>query len=587
MHTLKNLLIALFDGKNSKSYSKLLTSNKELLNQVQQFQTTHSISTIAEALWLIIHSRSSQELCACGKPKLFNTFNLGYRKYCSVSCNSRKQDHSNAIKAVWTDTEKLNAMLEKKKETNIAKYGHSNPMSNTTVQDKVKSTNLSKYGVEFPLESSAVQDKIKETLLERYNVDCTFKSKEIQQKASTTFWKNHKSASDKMEIARAAFIQQYGTNPFAVPAIKDKIKQTMKDRFGVQHFNMLHLPANIIDILENKSKFIEEVSGLTISEAAEKLTVDPSTIAKRAFTYGCKDVFAKSSRSSLEYKLKNFLIQHGLKENDDFICSDRSVLNGKELDFYFPKIRAAVEVGSVFWHSEISAGRKVAYHYDKWKNCQAAGIDLYQYWDFELKNSWDVVASKILYLFKQHTTVVGARKLSVKPVSLDDERKFLNKNHIQGSTNDRSITVGAYYNNALVGIMLLANRPHGIEIVRYASNTTASYPGLFSKLLKHALMFVEQSSIDIFSFSDNRHSAGNVYSKSGFTAVKHSEPMYHYTKDYHSLESKKKYNKQKIATKFNVDITDKTEWQLMQELGYDRIWDAGKILWKLTVSKSK
>jgi hypothetical protein len=31
-----------------------------------------------------------------------------------------------------------------------------------------------------------------------------------------------------------------------------------------------------------------------------------------------------------------------------------------------------------------------------------------------------------------------------------------------------------------------------------------------------------------------------------------------------------------------VDLS-KTEWQLEQELGYDRIWDAGKRLWILTV----
>lgn len=37
--------------------------------------------------------------------------------------------------------------------------------------------------------------------------------------------------------------------------------------------------------------------------------------------------------------------------------------------------------------------------------------------------------------------------------------------------------------------------------------------------------------------------------------------------------------KSKIAKKFGVDITGKTEWELMQQLGYDRIWDSGKIKW--------
>ena len=37
--------------------------------------------------------------------------------------------------------------------------------------------------------------------------------------------------------------------------------------------------------------------------------------------------------------------------------------------------------------------------------------------------------------------------------------------------------------------------------------------------------------------------------------------------------------KTKIQDQFGINITDKSEWQLMQELGYDRIWDSGKIKW--------
>ena len=41
--------------------------------------------------------------------------------------------------------------------------------------------------------------------------------------------------------------------------------------------------------------------------------------------------------------------------------------------------------------------------------------------------------------------------------------------------------------------------------------------------------------------------------------------------------------KSKIKEKFNVDISNKTEWQLMQDNGYDRVWDCGKIKWIKTL----
>ena len=41
-----------------------------------------------------------------------------------------------------------------------------------------------------------------------------------------------------------------------------------------------------------------------------------------------------------------------------------------------------------------------------------------------------------------------------------------------------------------------------------------------------------------------------------------------------------------IKRKFNLDqadIDNYTEWQLMKGLQYDRIWDAGKIKWQMTI----
>jgi len=51
-------------------------------------------------------------------------------------------------------------------------------------------------------------------------------------------------------------------------------------------------------------------------------------------------------------------------------------------------------------------------------------------------------------------------------------------------------------------------------------------------------------------------------------------PMQSYVENYKYRHHKLKFNKKTIGTDCN-----KTEWEQMQSLGFDRIWDCGKIKW--------
>lgn len=583
--SLKDKLTVLLDGKNSKSYARIVSSAPGICEEVSRTQHLLGTQSVAETLWCILNE-AERPLCKCKQNyRLFNTFNLGYKQYCGARCPEKATDHSEKIKKVWKDTDKLAQMIRKKEATCLEKYGATNAATTDAIREKTRLTNLSKYGSETPLQSETIKAKIKKSVHKKYGVEFPFQSRDIQQKAKSTFEKNNPYLSDKMQIARTAFIAKHGVNPFAVDEIKEKIYRQRKEKFGYKHALQSHMSTWVVDVLENKIDFINRLTGLTLSEAGELLGVNPTTIARRAVAYDCKDIFSTATRSKWEFKFKTFLESIGLVEGRDFVQGDRTVLSGKELDFYFPRINTAIELGSVYWHSEISAGRGHSYHFDKWKQCYNKGIDLLQYWDFELASSWNVIESKILYLFKKIPVTIGARCIKeFKLLSIEEEKAFLAKNHLQGFTGDRRKAYGAIYNGKTVGLMAVAIRPTAIEITRYATDINSTYPGLFSKMLKYVLNDLSIFDKDVISFSDNRHSSGAVYKKSGFVLSKESAPSYYYTKDYHNIEHKKKFTKDKIKTKFNVDIDNKTEWQLMQEEGYDRIWDAGKKLWKLSAT---
>jgi hypothetical protein len=584
MTTLKDQLLKLFDGKNTKSYGRLVTCRPELLKEIKKISDELHTESISETLWCIINDQMPP-FCQCGNPRKFNTFILGYRNFCSSKngkCSSSKEHHSRKISEFWQNNpESKISMLEKRNKTVMEIYGVKNAVESELVQKKFKATNIEKYGVEYPLQSEIIRNKSKQTTKQNFGVEYALQSEEIRQKAKESFDKNNPGLSDRMQIARESFIKVNGTNPFAVPSIKQKIHETLEARYGYTHAKQEHLSPEVIQLLENRDLFIQAVTGLTVAEASIKLGVNETTIARRSVQHDCRDIFAKSCRSKWEYKLAKFLISLGLVENIDFIRSDRKVLNGKELDFYFPKVQAAIEVGSLFYHSEITGGRGQRYHFDKWFLCKQQGIDLYQYWDYEMQDKWAVIESKVRYLFNKIEKSVGARKITrIDTISVTEEKSFLQTNHIQGFSPDRMLSLGAYVGDHLVAIMALDFKGNDIEITRYATDINCNYPGLFSKILKFALNKIGNTSGKrLISYADNRHSNGNVYKQNGFKIGKSKVSEYYYTKNYHSIERKSKFTRNKIAKKFGVDISGKTEWQLMQELGYDRIWDAGKQLW--------
>lgn len=83
----------------------------------------------------------------------------------------------------------------------------------------------------------------------------------------------------------------------------------------------------------------------------------------------------------------------------------------------------------------------------------------------------------------------------------------------------------------------------------------------------------------------NNDSTNNVYLKNGFTLDSTIKPDYSY---YNSKVSRYKrfhkfsFGKSSLRIKFpDVYRDELTEWEIMQKLGYDRIWDCGKFKFTL------
>jgi hypothetical protein len=79
--------------------------------------------------------------------------------------------------------------------------------------------------------------------------------------------------------------------------------------------------------------------------------------------------------------------------------------------------------------------------------------------------------------------------------------------------------------------------------------------------------------VKIISYVDRRWSSeDNVYNSLKMKLIKITSPNYWYVKKL-SREYRFKYNKRKLVSMGNNP--NLTEWEIMQSMGYDRIWDCG------------
>ncbi len=100
---------------------------------------------------------------------------------------------------MFGSSEAINEIVNKRKLTNIERYGVDHPMKLDAVKEKQQQVLLDKYGVPVPLKNQHIKEKMQATVKETYGVDNVAKLDEVQ----------------------------------------DKMRATMMERYGVSHYNKL------------------------------------------------------------------------------------------------------------------------------------------------------------------------------------------------------------------------------------------------------------------------------------------------------------------------------------------------------------
>jgi very-short-patch-repair endonuclease len=287
--------------------------------------------------------------------------------------------------------------------------------------------------------------------------------------------------------------------------------------------------------------------------------------------------------------------------NINFESSNRAILNGLEIDLVNHEHKIGIEFNGNLHHSENFGKKDRNYHLNKTKKANENGYKLIHIFEDEFAYKFDIVINKLKHIFKiSIDNKIHARKCIIKDnINPDIKSKFLEKNHIQGNDNS-NIILGAYYNNELVALMTFDNKrslnkeanhnENNYELTRFCIKNCYQITGIAAKILSHFIKTYNPERI--ISFADRRWTLdkdNNLYVKLGFKLIEVLDPDYTYycpKVDRYRRFHKFGFGKSNIKKRFPyVYSFNKTEWEMMQELGYDRIWDCGKFKYEMIINK--
>ena len=516
--------------------------------------------------WIVVNEKSP--VCEkSNKPLRWKSFQDGFG-FCGKSsqCECAKSSVSEKVsksKQNLPQEEKDN--IQKKREsTNLERYGvanagqteeaisahkkiYENQEMVAEISTKIKRTNIEKYGVDNPMKSEEIKEKSKSTIQEKYGVDNISKLPERREASSTISketWKKRKEENFDYHSLN----QKYQT---------------------LQQVKFISLP--------------EDYKGTVGSIKYHFECLICSTKFEDYIYCGhlpkCKNCHPTqySFKSGEENEVFDFLKSIGVSLHQ----RNRSLIYPYELDMVCEQQKIAVEYCGIYWHCEQSQQKYKDYHLNKMLLCQEKGYRLITIFSDEWNYKKEIVKSKLASIFgKNSTKSVGARKCNIIKVSNHQAKEFYENYHIQGWTAG-NIHFGLIYQEKLVACMsfggarMFTNNKlmdGTFELLRYA--TCLNVVGGAGKILKH---FEKQYSPKVlYSYADARWSSGNMYTQLGFVQDDSKiKPGYSYTRDYIKRVHRFNWTKSKLV-KLGHD-SSLTEWEIMQSLGWDRIWDCGQL----------
>lgn len=510
-----------------------------------------------------------------GKQRTFRNMYEGFRPFCgnqgSCICN-RENIAAASQKRTQADRDEI---VRKRRETSRKIYGVDYAPQASHIKEKTAATCMERYGAKAPTLNPSVLAKSSATVKKNYGVDWPQQNPDIVARTTRVFF------------------EKYGVeHPGQIPEGKEKQKATNLEKYGVEH------PCVLPEILEASIELRRKVGYQTAMKNIKNVTplFSEEDYMKKGRTHefpwkcnSCDGEFTQPITDRFDIRcfacrpyreswgetwIKNWLASN----NITYTQWDRSVISPKELDFFLPDLKIAIEFNGIFFHSEERLER--TYHQSKWRDCDTRGIKLLQIWEHELLYHPEIVTNRLANACGLITDKLGARKCSIRQLSTAEANNFFATTHLQGVRPSKNTWGLIDRNGQIVAAAAFGKTRYGKlsewELLRYSNIGGTNVQGGLSKLIDHARK--ELGFSKLVSYANLNWGRGEVYGKLGFKLVRIAEPNYYYFRSINKdieIKSRIAFQKHKI-----VGLAEgNTESEIARNMGYLRFYDAGNAVW--------
>lgn len=453
--------------------------------------------------------------------------------------NSKKSSQTWLSK---TDKE-IEEIVNKRKETNLLKYGVEVPTQNEEIANKMKQSWYNKSEEEI----QEFVNKVKSTKLKLYG-DETYTNSE---KCAETW--NSKSEAELKEIEekrKHTNLEVYGVEFISQ---NEKIKEKLK----LKNINKLNYARNknLIPIDEVMNKFRK--CNATIINVIKRLNIEIITFDSDNRYYIdinniniLKEYFNITKMCSMSYSEKEILTFIKSIYDKEIVENSRKIIPPKELDIYIPNKNLAIEFNGLHWHDERSIDKN--YHLTKTKLCDEKGIDLIQIFEDDWSEHKNIIKSIISDKLGIYNKIYTSLECECRIINFESNselvKNFFNENHLCGYFPCEKF-IGLFEDDKL--LMCVGFDKNG-EILRFATKLNVLINDGFSKIILFAKKKLKFNTITFVV--DKSYFNKNFFLNCGFKIVKYNEPKCYYNfnkkrifaENYNNDDIKKLYNDGKL-----------------------------------------
>lgn len=411
-------------------------------------------------------------------------------------------------------------------------------------KERRKNTNMKKYGSTTPAGNLDVIKKQLNTIKERFGC-------------------HHLSLIETIEKRKTTCLKKYGVDNIAKSNVsKNKIENSLKKKYETITGD---------DVIKHDLDYYTLKCHICNNEyESHRHLIAYRKEHNQVFCTICNKLH---STNTLQSEVLNFIKS---AYNKEVIYNSRKIIDPLELDIFIPEIKMAIEFNGLSWHSEEHIDKN--YHLNKTEECEKLGIHLIHIYEDDWLFKRHIVESRLKSILGFSNSKIFARKCIIKELNNEETKTFFEENHLQGGGPNSKYRYGLFFENELVAVMTFgASRfeKNKIELHRFANKLGSNVIGGASKLFKHFLNIVKPT--EVISYADRSWTMNNghsVYEQLGFKLVGKTDANYYYIKNK-KREDRFKFRKSKLVKEgFNPN---KTEVEIMNERKLFRIYDSGNL----------